>query len=227
MNFSPSCLARRMAVAAPLAIILFAPFLGAQSSNVTRLPDGVPKSPYSVHLLANGAPSTLRWTLTSGALPPGLRLAQNGASVQIEGVPTTFQKTPYVFELRAADDSHEGIQQFSILIKPIPIQIVMVDSSTMNPVSHAASGDADPPATSPDLQSKAKVNLSQQPLAVAPNPPAPSAASPAPQPAAPTLNSIKLDPASASIARGATQQFKATGTYSDSSTQVITPSVSW
>ncbi|MDP3158216.1 MAG: Ig-like domain-containing protein [Archangium sp.] len=42
-----------------------------------------------------------------------------------------------------------------------------------------------------------------------------------------TLVSIAVTPAAASIARGRTQQYVATGTYSDSSTQVITTQVSW
>jgi hypothetical protein len=42
-----------------------------------------------------------------------------------------------------------------------------------------------------------------------------------------TLGSIAVTPANASIAKGATQQFTATGTYSDSSTQNLTSAVSW
>ena len=42
-----------------------------------------------------------------------------------------------------------------------------------------------------------------------------------------TLQSIAVTPASPSIAKGATQQFVATGTYSDNSTQTITSSVTW
>src|SRR5208283_3424992 len=42
-----------------------------------------------------------------------------------------------------------------------------------------------------------------------------------------TLQSISVTPASPSIAKGLTQQFNATGTYSDGSTQNITTSVTW
>ena len=42
-----------------------------------------------------------------------------------------------------------------------------------------------------------------------------------------TLESIAVTPTNPSIAKGATQQFTATGTYSDSSTQNITTSVTW
>ncbi len=42
-----------------------------------------------------------------------------------------------------------------------------------------------------------------------------------------TLQSIAVTPASPSIAAGSSQQFTATGTYSDSSTQNITTSVTW
>jgi hypothetical protein len=44
---------------------------------------------------------------------------------------------------------------------------------------------------------------------------------------APTLVSIAVTPASPSIAKGLTQQFTATGTYTDSSTQNLTGSVTW
>lgn len=44
---------------------------------------------------------------------------------------------------------------------------------------------------------------------------------------APTLSSIAVTPASPSIAAGATQQFTATGTYSDGSTSNITATVTW
>jgi hypothetical protein len=44
---------------------------------------------------------------------------------------------------------------------------------------------------------------------------------------APTLQSIAVTPPNPSIARGLAQQFTATGTYSDSSTQNLTASVTW
>ena len=43
----------------------------------------------------------------------------------------------------------------------------------------------------------------------------------------PTLTSIAVTPASPSIVTGATQQFTATGTYSDGSTQNLTNQVTW
>ena len=44
---------------------------------------------------------------------------------------------------------------------------------------------------------------------------------------APTLQSIAVTPANPSIGKGLTQQFTATGTYSDSSTQNLTSQVTW
>jgi len=44
---------------------------------------------------------------------------------------------------------------------------------------------------------------------------------------APTLTSIAVTPANATLAGGATQQYTATGTYSDSSTQNVTSQVTW
>ena len=43
----------------------------------------------------------------------------------------------------------------------------------------------------------------------------------------PTLQSISVTPANPSIAKGTTEQFKATGTFSDQSTQDITTSATW
>src|ERR1039458_5365731 len=47
------------------------------------------------------------------------------------------------------------------------------------------------------------------------------------QPTAPTLTSISVTPATPSVVAGLTQQFKATGTYSDSSTADLTNAVLW
>src|SRR5207245_11627779 len=44
---------------------------------------------------------------------------------------------------------------------------------------------------------------------------------------APALVSIALTPANASILLGSTQQFTATGSYTDNSTQILTSSVAW
>src|SRR6202011_2348790 len=41
------------------------------------------------------------------------------------------------------------------------------------------------------------------------------------------LQSIAVTPVNPSIAKGTTQQFAATGTYTDNSTQVLTGSVTW
>jgi phospholipase C len=46
-------------------------------------------------------------------------------------------------------------------------------------------------------------------------------------PTGPTLNSIAVTPAAGSIAQGMTQQFKATGTYSDNSAKDLTATVTW
>jgi phospholipase C len=46
-------------------------------------------------------------------------------------------------------------------------------------------------------------------------------------PTGPTLSSISVTPANGSVAQGLTQQFKATGTYSDNGTQDLTATVTW
>lgn len=50
---------------------------------------------------------------------------------------------------------------------------------------------------------------------------------PPPAPPPPTLSSIEVTPATATINVGATQQYTATGSYSDGSSAVITNSVTW
>ena len=48
-----------------------------------------------------------------------------------------------------------------------------------------------------------------------------------PPPAAPTLSSIAVTPANPSVTAGMTEQFKATGTFSDNSTQDLTATAKW
>jgi hypothetical protein len=55
----------------------------------------------------------------------------------------------------------------------------------------------------------------------------PSAPQTQPPPPAKTLTSIAVTPAKPSISKGATQQFTATGTYSDKSTQNLTSQATW
>jgi hypothetical protein len=50
---------------------------------------------------------------------------------------------------------------------------------------------------------------------------------PAPPPVVVTLSSVSVTPAGAAVGIGGTQQYSATGTYSDSTTQDLTQSVSW
>jgi 6-phosphogluconolactonase (cycloisomerase 2 family) len=50
---------------------------------------------------------------------------------------------------------------------------------------------------------------------------------PTPTPTSPTLVSIAVTPGAPSIAKGSTQAFTATGTYSDSSTKALTSGVTW
>ena len=44
---------------------------------------------------------------------------------------------------------------------------------------------------------------------------------------APTLQSIEVTPSSSTVAAGTTQQFMATGLYTDNSTQDLTTQVTW
>ena len=83
----------------------------------SELPFGTVGSPYSDTLLAaNGGTQPYRFSVSSGSLPPGLRLSNSG---QISGVPT--KKGAYRFEVEATDrESFSGTRFYSVSIRPKP-----------------------------------------------------------------------------------------------------------
>jgi hypothetical protein len=64
----------------------------------TSLPDGKVKSKYSQALAVNGGKPAYTFTIASGALPPGLKLATGGT---INGTPTTAGR--YAFTVHVTD----------------------------------------------------------------------------------------------------------------------------
>lgn len=86
--------------------------------STTSLPQGAIGVSYNGAVLATGGSGPLQFTLTSGALPPGLSLAANGA---ISGTPTTPGNS--TFSVQVADSFLQSAsRQFSIQVVS-PIQI--------------------------------------------------------------------------------------------------------
>jgi hypothetical protein len=67
----------------------------------TSLPNGTHGTAYSTPLAASGGTSPYTWSITSGALPGGLRLSSSTGT--ISGTPTTAGT--YSFTVRATDSS--------------------------------------------------------------------------------------------------------------------------
>ncbi len=65
-------------------------------------PAGVHGTPYSFAFTATGGYLPLNWTVTAGALPPGLALAGNGT---ISGIPTAMSATPFAFTVSVTDSA--------------------------------------------------------------------------------------------------------------------------
>ena len=65
--------------------------------STNTLPDGIVGFAYSQTLSATGGTSTLTWSLSSGALPPGLTLSATGL---ISGTPTTATSASFVVQVQ-------------------------------------------------------------------------------------------------------------------------------
>lgn len=80
----------------------------------TALPNGQVKKFYSTHLAVSGGKSPWTWTTTSGALPPGLKLATGGT---ISGTPTTGDTYTFTVSVRdGSKPSNVATQQLAITI---------------------------------------------------------------------------------------------------------------
>jgi len=65
-------------------------------------PAGVHGTPYSFTFTATGGNLPLSWTVTAGALPPGLTLKPDGT---LSGTPTSARSTPFAFTVTVTDSS--------------------------------------------------------------------------------------------------------------------------
>lgn len=67
----------------------------------TTLPGGTVGTPYNQTVIATGGTGALTWSISAGALPPGLTIAP--ATGVISGTPTTPVGSPFGFTVRATD----------------------------------------------------------------------------------------------------------------------------
>jgi putative Ig domain-containing protein len=85
----------------------------------TTLPAGKVKSSYSQPIKVVGGKTPYTWSISSGALPPGLRLAVGGGGGSIYGTPTTAGS--YTFTIHVADKgtpTNTASQVLTIVINP-------------------------------------------------------------------------------------------------------------
>jgi hypothetical protein len=95
------------------------------SVKTSSLPSGNLGSPYGFPLAASGGIAPITWSVSSGALPPGLSL--DPASGQISGIPTEQSATPFSFSVTATDSAippQTAPASLSILIgNPLPLSV--------------------------------------------------------------------------------------------------------
>jgi hypothetical protein len=91
------------------------------SITTTSLPAGTVGTAYNQSINTNGGTPPITWSVTSGALPPGLTLSASGA---ISGTATAYGS--YVFTVTATDSSNPTqsvSQQLTIVINNVPLSI--------------------------------------------------------------------------------------------------------
>ncbi|HLL54699.1 MAG TPA: putative Ig domain-containing protein, partial [Myxococcaceae bacterium] len=102
--------ANGVAVSRSLTLAVFAPVAVSTSS----LPTAYPAVAYSASLVASGGKAPITWTLTAGALAPGLSLSTAGT---ITGTPTAAGA--YTFTVQASDaNGRTGSRALTITVDP-------------------------------------------------------------------------------------------------------------
>jgi hypothetical protein len=214
--------------------------------NTTSLPNGTVNSAYSYTLSASGGTTPYTWSIISGALPAGLSL--NSSTGIISGTPTTVQTANFTVQVSGGGTA---TRDFSIVVNPVGTLTITtaslpggtVNSAYSQPVN--ATGGTQPYTWSISAGSlPAGLSINSSTGVISGTPTTAQTANFTVQvsgggtatrdfsivvnPAGVvTLVSIAVTPVNPTINIGATQQFTATGTYSDSSTSNITSQVSW
>ncbi len=99
------------------------------SITTTTLPSSTVGASYSQNIQTNGGTLPVKWSVTGGSLPPGLKLQGQGTSGvpgTISGTPTAASANPYSFTVTATDSSVPPVavnQALSITINNVPLAI--------------------------------------------------------------------------------------------------------
>lgn len=88
----------------------------ALSVTTTSLPSGTVGAPYAEPLTATGGDGTYTWSVTAGALPPGLSLSSNGT---ITGTPEAAGTSDFTVEVSSAGQT--AAAALSLLVNPAPV----------------------------------------------------------------------------------------------------------
>lgn len=112
---------------AQLSITIFTPLNLATNS----LLDGIQNAAYTSSLTATGGMAPYTWSVTSGALPPGLNLSAAGV---ITGTPTATGVSSFTVQVADAESSpQKSTAQLSItIVAPLSITTTSVLNGTLN-----------------------------------------------------------------------------------------------
>jgi hypothetical protein len=112
------------------------------------LPTGAVGAPYSATLQAVAGKTPYTWSVSAGALPPGLSLSSTGV---IKGIPTAAGTTTFsVHAVESSTTPQVAFRPLTITINPSPQPAVWVGNganSDINAFSLTATGNAAPQAT--------------------------------------------------------------------------------
>jgi len=92
----------------------------------TSLPDGTNKISYSQSLTAVGGNPPYAWSLTAGALPPGLALANSGVltgTPVLSGTPAAAQTFPFTVSVTAGGVTVSKTLSLDVTLTPEPLSI--------------------------------------------------------------------------------------------------------
>ncbi|MDQ7822314.1 MAG: PQQ-binding-like beta-propeller repeat protein [Candidatus Eremiobacteraeota bacterium] len=158
---------------------------------------------------------------TQDAVPP-VRVDRpatgDSATAVINNVPIGW-KTIRILASNAANEAlAEALYDVQVMAGDNP-EVTMVLTPTLSPLPSPS------PMPTPTLSPSPTPEPSPSP-SPSPQEPSPTPVPPGPGPS-PTLESIIITPSSATMASGGTQQYSATGYYSDSSSSDLTASASW
>ena len=97
----------------------------APTITTESLPDGEVGAVYSQTLTATGDP-TITWSVTSGTLPAGLTLSEDGT---ISGTPTTAGQSD--FTVKATNSAGDASKQLSLTINSVPVTGISLNAEAL------------------------------------------------------------------------------------------------